>query len=64
MPFFGIVIGIFILVGVMARKRRRSVFGWLLLSWLISPLMAILILLVIGPKNVRNDNVESHYARE
>ncbi len=64
LPFFGIVIGIFILVGVMARKRRRSVFGWLLLSWLISPLMAILILLVIGPKNVRNDNVESHYARE
>ena len=64
LPFIGIVIGFFVLVGVMARKRNRSVLGWLLLCWLISPLMAILILLVIGPKNVRNDNVESHYARE
>ena len=64
LPFFGIVIGFFILVAVMAWKRHRSVFGWLLLSLIIMPLMAIIILLVIGPKNVRNDNLESHYVRE
>ena len=48
----------------MAWKRHRSVFGWLLLSLIIMPLMAIIILLVIGPKNGRKDDLESHYARE
>lgn len=64
LPFLGITIGLFILAAVMARKRNRSVFGWFLLSLIIMPLMAILILLVIGPKNGKKDDLENHYARE
>lgn len=32
----------------MARKRERSVIGWILLFWILSPLWGIIILLVIG----------------
>lgn len=41
---------LYYLVAVMAIKRNRSVIKWLLLSFLITPLLAALILLVAGEK--------------
>lgn len=32
----------------MAMKRGRSALGWVLLAWLISPLWAIVLLLILG----------------
>lgn len=32
----------------MAKKRERSVVGWILLFWIISPLFGIIALLVLG----------------
>ena len=43
-----IIIGLFAIVAVMARKRRRSILLWLLISFIASPILAIIILLVIG----------------
>ncbi len=43
---------LYYLVAVMAIKRNRSVIKWLLLSFLITPLLAALILLVVGEKGV------------
>ena len=37
-----------ILAGVIADKKERSVFGWVVLSLFISPLIAIIIVAVIG----------------
>lgn len=41
-------IGMFVLVGVMARNRHRSVAVWLLLSFFGSPFLMAIILLIIG----------------
>lgn len=38
-----------IIVGVVANGRGRSAIGWFLLALLISPLIAIIVLLVMGP---------------
>lgn len=47
----------FILVGVLANKAGRSVAGWLLLSFVISPFIATLVLYFINPsKDVRGKN--------
>lgn len=46
--FLGIAIGMYVLVGVMAKKRNRSVAVWVLLSLIASPLLMIIILLCIG----------------
>lgn len=42
-------IGIFVLVGVMARRRGRSAAVWILFSFFATPFLIILILLLIGP---------------
>jgi len=40
-----------ILVGVIADKKGRSVLGWVVLSLFISPLIAIIIVAIIGESN-------------
>lgn len=44
----------------MARKRGRSIIGWILLFWIFSPLWGIIILLVLGDskKKIREDIIE------
>ena len=44
-----ITIGIYVLVGVLAKRRNRSVLLWILLGLITTPLLAIIILLCIGP---------------
>ena len=43
-----LIIGFYVLVAVMAKKRNRNVALWVLLSIIASPLLIIIILLVIG----------------
>lgn len=45
---FGIYAGMYVLVAVMAKKRNRNPVIWLLLSFIATPLLICLILLVIG----------------
>ena len=47
---FGVYIGMYVLVGVMAKKRHRSVFLWVTLSFIMTPLTVCIILLAIGRK--------------
>ena len=49
----GAAIGLFVLVAQIARKRHRNVVGWLLLSIFFSPILAIIILLIIGDDRPR-----------
>lgn len=44
----------------MASKRGRSVLGWVLLFWIISPLWGIIVLLVLGDskQKIREDIME------
>ncbi len=44
----GAVIGLYILVAVLAKKRNRNVVVWILLSIISTPLLMALVLLVIG----------------
>ena len=44
----GIYLGFYILVAIMAAKRQRSQLGWILISILITPLFAAILLLVLG----------------
>lgn len=46
--FFGIWIGMYVLVAVMARQRQRSAAVWVLLSLIATPLLMAFILLCIG----------------
>lgn len=39
----------FVLVGILANKANRNVVGWILLSFIISPILAALILYLINP---------------
>lgn len=39
-----------IVVGIMATKRNRTVFGWVFLSLFISPLLCIILLWALGEK--------------
>lgn len=48
---FGVYIGMYVLVGVMAKKRHRSVFLWVTLSFIMTPLTVCIILLAIGRKH-------------
>lgn len=41
-----------IVMGVVAAIRGRNVFGWFFLSLLISPLLAVILLLVLPSKKV------------
>ena len=46
--FLGIWIGMYVLVAVMAKQRRRSAAIWVLLSIIATPLLMVFILLCIG----------------
>lgn len=50
MEWFILWVGLAIVVGVAANKRRRSGIGWFLLALLISPLIAGLLVLALGSK--------------
>ena len=49
LAIISITIGIYVLVGVLAKRRNRSVLLWILLGLIPTPLLAIIILLCIGP---------------
>lgn len=44
----GFVVGMYVLVAVMAQKRKRNVVIWILLSIITTPILMAIILLVIG----------------
>lgn len=52
MELFGIMflIVLTIVVGIMASKRNRCTFGWVILSFFISPLLCIILLWALGVK--------------
>lgn len=56
MLIIGIAVGFYVLVAVMAKKRNRSVVLWILVSVIASPLLAIIILLVVGKDNGQYDH--------
>lgn len=39
-----------VIVGVVAQLKNRSIFGWILLSLIISPLISVVLLLVLPVK--------------
>lgn len=41
-----------VVVGVVAQLKNRSIFGWILLSLIISPLISVVLLLVLPVKTV------------
>lgn len=51
----GAAIGLYVLIAVMAKKRKRNVAFWVLLSIVVTPLWAAIILLIIGEDNSRTD---------
>ncbi len=55
-------VGFTVVVGVLASRKQRSVFGWVVLSLFISPLLAGLLLLVL-PSNAEG-NAQCPYCRE
>lgn len=46
--FLLIYVGLYVMVAVMAKKRQRSVIGWVFISFWVTPLLVMVILLVIG----------------
>ena len=46
--FIGIAVGMYVLVAVLAQRRKRNVVIWILLSLLATPFLMAIILLVIG----------------
>ena len=57
-----IVLVIFVLLWIyipasMARKRGRSAFGWVILTWILQPLWTIILLAVLGDSSdkIRDD---------
>lgn len=46
--FLGCIVGLYVLVGVMAKRRHRNAAIWVLLSLIASPLLIIIILACIG----------------
>ena len=55
MRFIGILfyIGLCFLVASLARRNRRGYWGWFLLAFFLSPLIALLVLVLIGEKKAR-----------
>jgi len=43
-----------IVVGVVADNKNRSVVGWIVLSILISPLLALILVAVLSKKEIQN----------
>ncbi len=48
LSFVGVCTGLYLLVAEMARNRRRNVAAWILLSIFLTPLLALLLLLLVG----------------
>ena len=48
LSFIGVCTGLYLLVAVMAQNRQRSVAAWILLSIFLTPLLALLLLLLVG----------------
>lgn len=50
---------------IMAKKRERSIFGWLLIFWFISPLFGVIALLVLGDskEKLRREILEEVHQR-
>jgi energy-coupling factor transporter transmembrane protein EcfT len=50
----------------MARKRGRSVIGWILIFWLTSPLCGIILLLILGSshRKLRDDIIKEIHRKE
>ncbi len=51
---------------IMAKKRERSIFGWLLIFWFTSPLFGVIALLVLGDSKEKLrreilEEVHQHY---
>lgn len=55
---FAIAIGLYVLAGIMAKRRHRSVALWVIISILTTPILAIIILLCVGDADEYN-----HYDR-
>lgn len=60
---FGIVINLVlsILIGVIASRKGRSSFGFFLMSFFLTPILALIILLVIGDAKPSLDNLDHIY---
>ncbi|MBR0183317.1 MAG: hypothetical protein IJQ05_08620 [Bacteroidaceae bacterium] len=56
----GVWVGLYVLVAVMAQKRHRSAVLWIILSILSTPILAIILLLVLGTDD---SGEESHYEK-
>ena len=48
LSFVGVCTGLYLLVAEMARNRQRNVAAWILLSIFLTPLLALLLLLLVG----------------
>ena len=57
---FGVCVGLYVLVAVMAQNRHRSAVLWIILSILSTPILAIILLLVLGDSN---SSEESQYEK-
>lgn len=55
---FAIAIGLYVLAGIMAKRRHRSVALWVIISILTTPILSIIILLCVGDSDEYN-----HYDR-
>ena len=51
---FAIAIGLYVLAGIMAKRRHRSVALWVIISILTTPILAIIILLCVGDSDEYN----------
>lgn len=51
-----ISIGLFVLVYKLAAKRERSTLGWILFSLFFSPVLAIILLLILGDSSAKIAN--------
>ena len=59
MEFGFIWFGLALMVGIYAARRGRSGTGWFLLAVLVSPLIAGLLCLALGPKSTAADTAPS-----
>ena len=54
-----LIVGLYVIVAVMAKKRNRSVILWLLLSLIATPFLVIIILLCVGKDDRNSSNNDS-----
>jgi len=53
----GIIIGMYVLIARMAKKRNRDPAVWVLLSFVFSPFLIIFILLIAGHSHNQSNNI-------